>query len=121
MVPASIWNLLLCPLALSLISLLAAMVTPPARLVISTPAGASRDRVEVADSRDKEEPAGDLTDLVAREPSRLTPPSPVRTSFSDPRTVSALLVWNKIFLSGENTENCEAAMVRPDLSSCRSE
>ena len=61
-------TLLLCPLALSLISLLAAMVTPPARLVISTPAGASRDRVEVADSRDKEEPAGDLTDLVAREP-----------------------------------------------------
>ena len=61
-------TLLLCPLALSLISLLAAMVTSPARLVICTPAGASMDRVEVADSRDKEDPAGDLTDLVAREP-----------------------------------------------------
>ena len=46
----------------------------------------------------------------------LTPPSPVNTNFSDPITVPAELVENRIFLFGVNTENLEAAMVRPVLS-----
>ena len=46
----------------------------------------------------------------------LTPPSPVNTNFSDPITVPAELVENRIFLFGVNNENLDAAMVRPVLS-----
>ena len=46
----------------------------------------------------------------------LTPPRPVKTSFSDPITVPAELVENKSFLFGLKTENLVAANLRPDGS-----
>ena len=97
---------------------------------MSTPAGASRDMLEVELSRVREWPAGDLTALVARQSLEerderrerdetyftLNPADPVSRTLSDPISVWPELLENNTRPLGSLISNIPAWTFRPDSS-----